>query len=69
MKVCAYMGPGRRLMTYLCWLDISDDGSHPSHLAEEIDQIRDRNKELWEILDAVRQENLQVFLSCQKSYS
>lgn len=40
--------------------DISEDGSHPSHLAEEMDQLHQQNMELWQLLDTVRQENSQV---------
>ncbi len=31
-----------------------------SHLAEEIDQLRGQNAELWKLLDTIRQQNAQV---------
>ncbi len=40
--------------------DISEDGSHASHLVEEIDQLHSQNSELWRVVETVRQENAQV---------
>ncbi len=39
---------------------VSEDGIDMSHLAEEIDQLRGQNAELWKLLDTIRQENSQV---------